>query len=127
MSLLALARAWMASARWGGWRVGMVSTRGYTCCYAADEVWFAAGWHHTVKPEQLENLIPDLTHFGTLAFLLEDVRRAWGDPHAFLWFDVEIEEWVLEIPSAGDHVCAYGDESPAEALLLALHAASEAA
>ena len=38
-------------------------------------------WHRTPERAQHEKdspLVPDLDHPGTRAFLLEDVRRAWG-------------------------------------------------
>jgi len=62
-----LTRRWLASKHWGGWRVGMVDTCGRV----------------NVAPSGMDALgesmgLPDLDHPGTRAFLLEDVRRAWG-------------------------------------------------
>jgi len=74
-----LARRWLASKHWGGWRVGMVEQRGCTCC-AVDRsgaCYFAMGWHD-ISVFEVECLVPDLDHPSTRAFLLEDVRKAWG-------------------------------------------------
>jgi len=81
----ALARRWMASKHWGGWRAGMVSAhedivthtlRG-SCRWVpmddSEEPW-VSDW---CEPDP--TTLPDLDHPGTRAFLLEDVRRAWGD------------------------------------------------
>ena len=90
-----LARRWLASKHWGGWRAGMAVPGGLSEDFphqaivvfasksgrcidiytetsggdvqAWDLVFPADGW-----------AAPDLDHPGTRAFLLEDVRRAWG-------------------------------------------------
>ena len=84
-----LARRWLASKHWGGWRLGMVAEGGRVCAetptgnlgltpFSGKEGVPAElkvrTWHNS-------HSIPDLDHPGTRAFLLEDVRRAWGDPH----------------------------------------------
>jgi len=90
-----LARRWLGSKHWGGWRVGMAVPGGLTEDFphqaivvfasksgrcidiytetsggdvqAWELVFPADGW-----------AVPDLDHPGTRAFLLEDVRKAWG-------------------------------------------------
>lgn len=69
----ALARRWMASKHWGGWRVGMVCLDG--CVMSLADEWGPM----TVDGDAIHRL-PDLDHPGTRAFMLEDVRRAWGEP-----------------------------------------------
>lgn len=72
---------------------------------------------------------PDLSHPGTRAFLLEDVRKAWGRPDIALTgnppsFKDESWGWNgVDVPHAiwGAH------PTEAEALLAALQAAPEAA
>ncbi len=79
-----LAKQWVASPHFGGWRVGMVSLEtnrggrviGSTVCYIADPY---LEWGGYVEGGGPDNPLPDLTHPGTVAFLLEDVRRAWGE------------------------------------------------
>ena len=66
-----LAREWMASEHWGGWRKGMISDYGWLCMQDGEPP--ASG------QEFIPTGYPDLDHPGTRAFLLEDVRRAWGD------------------------------------------------
>ena len=76
----ALARRWMASKHWGGWRVGMKSNCGRLFIELRDEgeafwVWCADDGCESLP---LEIMAPDLDHPGTRAFLLEDMERAWG-------------------------------------------------
>ena len=81
-----LGREWMASEHWGGWRVGMTGAdkdgyrfvvvgtdEGEVYIYESDA--FSAPYALSTRAP----VWPDLTHPGTRAFLLEDVRRAWGD------------------------------------------------
>jgi len=79
----AVARRWLASKHWGGWRVGMVDHQWRVCVLADDAFWFHCGLNHTavVQPGSswIGERIPDLDHPGTRAFLLEDVRKAWKD------------------------------------------------
>jgi len=74
-----LGREWMASEHWGCWRVGMVcAVTGQVVVRVDDR---ANIWSDTlprVAPPGTRPT-PDVSHPGTRAFLLEDVRRAWGD------------------------------------------------
>jgi len=75
----ALARRWMASKHWGGWRAGMrCQITGRVCLGATPSG--NAVWHF--DPGVRDGVgggLPDLDHPGTRAFLLEDVRKAWKD------------------------------------------------
>ena len=134
MSLEALARAWMASPHWGGWRVGMVDCAGHIC--TSGEVRasphhnyeHAAAFDHSgTEPEDVG--LPDLAHAGTRAYLLEDVRRAYGNLHAHtLWDEGPTyrgwkcwpgEGWRPQPRKAGGY-------TEAEALMSALDGAPEA-
>jgi hypothetical protein len=87
-----LAREWMASENWGGWRVGMTGAdkdgyrfvvvgtdEGEVYIYESDA--FSAPYALSTRAP----VWPDLTHPGTRAFLLEDVRRAWASEGAVNW------------------------------------------
>lgn len=88
MSNEAIARAWMASPHWGRWRVGMVSLHGLCCVRVADSPrWYdmdddtdEVEGRLVFEVAHLNLQKPDLSHPGTRAFLLEDVRTAHGDP-----------------------------------------------
>lgn len=67
-----LGREWMALPHWGGWRKGMISNYGWLCMQDGEPP--ASG------QEFIPTGYPDLDHPGTRAFLLEDVRKAWGEP-----------------------------------------------
>ena len=116
MSLEAIARAWMASPHWGGWRVGMVTTDGSVVTSGGDMPW-CGEFGDDAPPSGL----PDLSHPGTRAFLLEDVRTAWGDAGMGCYESAE-GEWSC-------HANMLNIDAPteAEALLAALQAAPEAA
>jgi len=80
----ALVRRWLASKHWGGWRAGMKTTSGLICsglleCKSGclEEVFSNAAGIQAIAAGTCYS--PDLDHPGTRAFLLEDVRRAWGD------------------------------------------------
>ena len=103
----ALARRWMASKHWGGWRVGMVDTCGRV----------------NVAPSGVDGLgegmgVPDLDHPGTRAFLLDDVRRALGFLASCPFSDDGGRTWHLW----RGRQCFSGD-TEAEALIAALEAA----
>ena len=100
----ALARRWMASKHWGGWRAGMVGRdpqypQFETCFYqSAPEI----GWSGYIEGYGPHKPIPDLDHPGTRAFLLEDVRRAWGEDGNFASYsEFGAIYWSLD-PAAGD-------------------------
>jgi len=120
----ALARRWMASKHWGGWRVGMVARDGGVAVQVsstslrlsysdARDVW-TCEWF-----DQAEAL-PDLDHPGTRAFLLEDVRRALGFLASCPFSDDGGRTWHLW---RGRQCFSGGTE--AEALIAALEAAPE--
>jgi len=73
-----LAREWMASEHWGGWRVGMVCAVTGQVVVRVDDT--ANIWSDTLPRVAPPGTCPtpDVSHPGTRAFLLEDVRRAWG-------------------------------------------------
>ena len=75
-----LAREWMASEHWGGWRVGMVCAVTGQVVVRVDDT--ANIWSDTLPRVAPPGACPtpDISHPGTRAFLLEDVRRAWMDP-----------------------------------------------
>lgn len=121
-----LARRWLASPHCGGWRVGMVlalDSRDYTravCTISNEEYLEFAGW--TTPPDG----IPDLSHPGTRAFLLEDVRKAWGRAVAVVMPCDRRPEFAAEIERADEWPCywhRYTGPTEAEALILALEAA----
>ena len=77
-----LAREWMASEHWGGWRVGMVDgLLGSVVENAGDAV--SWGRRRVWGRDPAEGVFPDLDHPGTRAFLLEDVRMAWASEGVF--------------------------------------------
>jgi len=80
MTSTELARRWLASKHWGGWRVGMKSWCGRLFVEERDEgeafwVWCADDGCESLS---IEIMAPDLDHPGTRAFLLGDVQKAWG-------------------------------------------------
>lgn len=135
-----LAREWMASDNWGVWRVGMTGADrdGYRFVVVGTD----EGEVYIYEPDAFSTsyalstrapVWPDLSHPGTRAFLLEDVRRAWGEPglSASGWWAAYMdapdddsekgEQWGVILES-GD--CAYGATEQA-ALIAALLAAPE--
>jgi hypothetical protein len=75
-----LGREWMASEHWGGWRGGIKCwLTGRICIDALTDG--APVWHRDERnADGSGGGLPDVSHPGTRAFLLEDVRRAWMDP-----------------------------------------------
>lgn len=124
----ALARRWMASKHWGGWRAGMKSRCGQLFIEFRDDgdafwVWCADDGCGSLP---LEIMAPDLDHPGTRAFLLEDVRKAHGAFPVNLDFnDKGCDTEVAEYTKDGFAVLSFasGRTSEAEALIAALEAA----
>ena len=75
-----LGSEWMASEHWCGWRVGMVCAVTGQVVVRVDDT--ANIWSNTLPRVAPPGACPtpDVSHPGTRAFLLEDVRRAWMDP-----------------------------------------------
>ncbi len=77
------AREWMASEHWGGWRGGIKCWLTGRICIDA----LTAGapvWHRDErKADGSGGGLPDVSHPGARAFLLEDVRRAWASEGVF--------------------------------------------
>ncbi len=78
-----LGREWMASPHWGGWRVGMVCAVTGQVVVRVDDT--ANIWSDTLPRVAPPGTCPtpDVSHLGTRAFLLEDVRRAWASEGVF--------------------------------------------
>lgn len=107
----ALARRWMASKHWGGWRRGMVDRLGFV--YMG-----GSSFHPDGRQRLFPGPSPDLDHPGTRAFLLEDVRRALGFLVSCPFSDDGGRTWHLW----RGRQCFSGD-TEAEALIAALEAA----
>lgn len=106
-----LARRWLASKHWGGWRVGMQSQLGWLCIDEGVPPDHRADWGRPA---------PDLDHPGTRAFLLEDVRAA----HGIDW--AQIATLMTRSGVHGYRVTGTGGDAgdtEAEALIVALEAA----
>jgi len=75
-----IARDWLQSPRFSGWQLGMMdaTSGGEICCGFRED----NGYPIFSGPESAQfdlwERCPDLDHPGTRAFLLEDVRKAWG-------------------------------------------------
>ena len=78
-----LAREWMASEHWGGWRVGMVCAVTGQVVVRVDDT--ANIWSDTLPRVAPPGACPtpDISHPGTRAFLVEDVRMAWASEGVF--------------------------------------------
>jgi len=121
----ALARRWMASKHWGGWRAGMVSNQSAVCCTSQKGwgtsdpvVWADTSNSSWIFAEPDAGELPDLDHPGTRAFLLEDVRRALGFLVSCPFSDDGGRTWHLW----SGRQCFSGD-TEAEALIAALESA----
>jgi len=123
----ALARRWMASKHWGGWRRGMkVSGRGLLLTGNNDRghVW-CDGLGKAAEGKR-RAFTPDLDHPGTRAFLLEDVRRAWGRRDIVCGPHHANISMVWKIFGRNLDRGLWGEfETEAEALIAALEAAPE--
>ena len=122
----ALARRWLASKHWGGWRVGMrCQITGRVCVGATPSG--NAVWH--CEPGVRDGVgggLPCLDHPGTRAFLLEDVRRAWGRAVAVAMPCERRPEFAAEIERSDEWPCywhRYTGRTEAAALIAALDAA----
>ncbi len=141
----ALARRWLASKHWGGWRKGMVDHWGDVVhdswpdgSFCTSELVDGDDWHRTPERAQHEKdspLVPDLDHPGTRAFLREDLKRAFEQKWRGMdgsSFEVSHggnrQEWRVEwrnLSNGGGWMLAQlgtGD-TEAEALIAALEAA----
>jgi len=117
----ALARRWLASKHWGGWRAGMVDVYGAVAIlvdYSGEEVVFGDTDGRFECPGDTVPSLPDLDHPGTRAFLLEDARRALGFLVSCPFSDDGGRTWHLW----SGRQCFSGD-TEAEALIAALEAA----
>ncbi len=122
----ALARRWMASKHWGGWRAGMVSNQSDVCCTSQigvgtsePVVWADTADLSWVYAPPNTGELPDLDHPGTRAFLLEDVRHAWGENCSVtLYGDDSVS---VDVPGTPSGTEAIGFDS----LVAALEAAPE--
>ncbi len=123
---VALARRWMASKHWGGAKDGMVdASQGNegNLVYGSNidgvpvTLWQGPGSRpmQRLSPE----FLPDLDHPGTRAFLLEDVRHAWGENCSVtLYGDDSVS---VDVPGTPSGTEAIGFDS----LIAALEAAPE--
>ena len=120
----ALARRWMASKHWGGWRRGMLSS-GHGLCIQGDGYPLFVLQRQIIEPRGAE--LPCLDHPSTRAFLLEDVRRAWqGTGGGFPVARPGPLGWFIEAGHRGDLFKCPGLDrfgTEAEALIEALEAA----
>jgi len=134
----ALARRWMASKHWGGWRVGMrcAQTLQVIICGPdpdPDHIW-SQGFR---IPDEGASPQPDLDHPGTRAFLREDVKRAFekkwggiGDSSFEVSHGGSRQEWRVEwrnLSNGGGWMLAQlgTGHTEEEALIAALESAPE--
>ena len=103
--------------------MGMVDDYGAVAIlveYSGAEVVFADPDGRFECPRDTDPSLPDLDHPGTRAFLLEDVRKAWGFLVSCPFSDDGGQTWHLW----RGRQCFSGD-TEAEALIAALEAAPE--
>ncbi len=102
--------------------MGMVDTEGWTCIgqEGGARAWWEPGGREAVPFSPSDELqvapFPDLGHPGTRAFLLEDVRRAWG----YAYSDPVGSGWGCRFGRSPNR-SRFAD-TEAEALILALEA-----
>ena len=119
----ALARRWMASKHWGGYCQGMRDRFGNVCLgVSLTTLSGVMWWSHADSEMHIAPRMPgelDLDHPGTRAFLLEDVRRAWGEYCSVtLYGDGSVSVDVPGTPSGTEAICF-------DSLIAALEAAPE--
>jgi len=127
----ALARRWMASKHWGGWRAGMVSNQSAVCCTSQKGwgtsdpvVWADTSNSSWIFAEPDAGELPDLDHPGTRAFLLQDVRRAWGPESYVDTFALFGGASCIRVLAPNrPHFKTADHDTEAEALIAALEAA----
>lgn len=133
MSNKPTAKQWMESKHWGGWRIGMVDGCGGIITTDGDQPW--CGEHCFDRPPEG---LPILSCYPpNLAYLLEDVRKAWGDEYLNPQRKCDFDN-MLDIEPSREYWClvtlVYEDghvldepwhkgDTEAEALLSALMAA----
>lgn len=110
-----LAKRWLASRHWGGWRVGMLTRLQSLCLVGGDVPVDSDG--HRLTPAN----IPDLDHPGTRAFLLEDVRKAWNNDVTIAHDSDDVGRAQVRTGYWEEHI--FDGDTEQETLVLALESA----